>query len=141
MQKTFVTQFIHGKLEGENITPAMIDEYVPGKPIHIYIMGIAVDPSCDTTEKRRYGQHIINGLLTFLFWLANNGIEVETITARSHKDDGLNLLKKIGFTHLKSPVPGQALFSVNVPKSGLPFFLTYSSLLARWKEEHREAIS
>lgn len=137
MQKSLIKQFIHDQLSGENITADMIDEYLPGKPLHLYVMAIAVDPSVSTAEKRRYGQHMINGLFTFLFELANRGVEIESITARSHKKDGINLLLKMGFTWLRSPVEGHQLFYVNIPKSGLPFFLKYSSLLARWKEEHK----
>lgn len=137
MQRAFIKQFIHDQLSGENITADMVDEYLPGKPLHIYVMAIATDPDVSFVEKRRYGQHMINGLFTFLFELASNGVEIESITARSHKKDGINLLLKMGFTWLRSPVEGHQLFFVNIPKSGLPFFLKYSSLLARWKEKHK----
>lgn len=139
MDKTFIEQFIHGELSGEDIDPSMIKPFVSGEALHVYVMSIATDPRCTIAEKRRYGQRLISGLLTFLLDLANEGVEIVSITARSHKKDGIELLEKVGFTKLRSPIPGHELFVVNVLESGISFFMQYTEKLNKWKEEHEAA--
>lgn len=129
--------FIRDQIDGESITPDKIPEYTPGGgPYHLYVMSIGIDPVYGTKEKHEYGAHLIDGLFAFLLGLAERGIEVTTITARSYKPDGLRLLRKMGFPQLRSPVPHKNLFSVNITESGFPLFVRYSELLAEWKRAH-----
>jgi hypothetical protein len=139
MQKTSIDQFIRSEISGEDITPDMVLSYAPGETLDLYVMAIAIDPDCNISEKRRYGQRMISGLLAFLYSLADEGVEITTITARSHKTDGLQLLKKIGFCQLRSPVPGHELFRMNIPESGVSYFLVYAERLEKWKEAHETA--
>jgi hypothetical protein len=50
--------------------------------------------------------------------LAERGVIIETIIARSHTQDGIKFMRKLGLPWLVSPVPGWELFSVNVAESG-----------------------
>jgi hypothetical protein len=140
-----IDRFIHEELDGEDITAEMIHEYVSGEPVDIYVMGIAVDPDCSPVEKNTYGGNIVRGLFNFLLTLAHRGVEIRRIVARNYMKkgelelrDGLNLLRKIGFTQLRSSVPGVGLFVVNVPESGIGIFEKYSKVLEDWKTHHKE---
>ncbi len=130
-------RFIRDEIHGEDITPDYIPEYEPGQVYHLYIMALAVDPRYKGKEKREYGARIVAGLSEFLLDLASQGIEIETITARSYKPDGLRLLRKMGFPQLRSSVPGKNLFMVRVPESGYPLFERYTEILNDWKETHK----
>lgn len=136
LKQETLTRFVHDQIESEQITADDVETFQPGKTIHIYIMALAVDPACSTAEKHVYGFRIVNGVFSFLLDLAQRGIQIETITARTYKPDGLRLLRKLGFPQLRSPVPGKNLFVVRVAESGMPFFVKYGELLDQWRDEH-----
>jgi len=139
MRTDVLTKFIQDKIESEEIGADDVELYVPGKPIHLYIMAVAVDPICSTAEKHTYGSRLVSGIFSFLLDLAQRGVNIETITARTYKPDGLRLLRKLGFPQLRSPVPGKNLFSIRIADSGMPLFLRYSELLNQWKQDHATA--
>jgi hypothetical protein len=148
MNKVFIDRFVRDELDGEDITAEMVDEYVSGVPLDIYIMALATDPNCTTAEKHAYGGHLVLGLFRFLLELASRGIDIRTITSRNYMKkgelelkDGLRLLRKMGFTQVRSSVPGMGLFVVNVPESGISLFEKYSSLLENWKSEQEEKLA
>jgi hypothetical protein len=149
MDKSLIDQFVCDELQGKDITADMVNLYTPGKSLDVYIMALAVDPNCSPAEKNTYGGRIILGLFRFILELGNQGVDIRTITARNYMQnedeedavrlpDGQRLLRKIGFTRLRSGIPGVGLFVVNVAESGISIFERYSKLLQDWKEEHRE---
>lgn len=145
MDQQLINAYVHDELNCENITADMVDEYAPNKPMHIYVMALAVSPDCDRKEKNLCGGHMVLGLFRFLLGLAGDGVDVRTITARNYMGrhglnlkDGLRLLRKIGFTQVKSPVEGVGLFVINVPESGIGIFQRYTSLLESWRAEHSQ---
>ena len=82
-----------------------------------------------------------SGFFSFMLALADRGVIVETATARSHTQDGIKLMRRLGLPWLISTVPGVELFSVVVAESGLPFLRKYSAKLAEKrskgeKDEH-----
>ena len=125
-----IARFVRDEIDAADITPDDINLFEPGKPLHIYIMAVAVDPQYAPAEKHEYGARLVSGLFSFLLSLAGRGIVIETITARTYKPDGLRLLRKLGIPQLHSPVPGKALFAVRVADSGFPLFERYSEILA-----------
>ena len=139
LSKMVIDRFVRDEIEASDITGDEVYSFVPGKPYHLYIMAIGVDPRFSTAEKHEYGAALMRGIYAFLFDLAEQGIEIETITARSHKPDGLRLLRKMGFAQLRSPVPGKDLFFVRVADAGFYLFVRYSELLSEWQQEHKRA--
>ncbi len=138
LKRATLERFIHDEIQTEDITPEDIETFEPGKPLHLYFMSMGIEPSY-TREKHEYGAALVRGLFTFFLDLASRGIELETITARSHKPDGLRLLRKMGIPQLHSPVPGKNLFAVRVAESGFPLFERYSEILAEYRQSHQEA--
>lgn len=136
IKKETIDRFILDEIRTNGITADDIELYEPGRPMHLYIMAMCVDPSYPYTLKHKYGARLVAGLFAFLLDLAERGIEVETITARSHTHDGIRLLRKIGIPQLRSPNPKKNLFSVNIVESGIPMFVRYSRSLDQWKQEH-----
>jgi hypothetical protein len=138
LEREVIDLFVRDQIDGESITPDKIPEYTPGGgPYDLYAMSIGIDPAYGTKEKHEYGARLVAGLFAFLLNLAERGIEVATITARSYKPDGMRLLRKMGFPQLRSLVPHKNLFAVNIAESGFPLFVRYNELLAEWKQEHQ----
>lgn len=129
-----IKQFIRDEID---IIPASkVEDCQPGKPLHMYVLAIAIDPTYKGKQKHEYGSSIVRGLFSYFLELGERGIDIETITARSYKPDGLRLLRKMGIPQLKSPVPGKCLFSVNVKESGFSLFEQYTKHLEDWKTQN-----
>jgi hypothetical protein len=111
----------------------MLDVFHAGEPLHLYVMSLVIDPQYPKGKQHEYGSRLIHGVFAFFLDLAERGIEIDTITARSHTRDGIRLMQRLGFPLVKSPVPrsGRFLFVVRVSESGLPLFERYSELLER----------
>lgn len=136
MRPAALDLFIHDQLPVDEIGPETLDIFRPGSPLRLYIMSLVVDPRYPKGKQHEYGSRLIHGLFGFLLDLAQRGVEIETIVARSHTPDGIRLMRRLGFPTVKSPVPrsGRYLFIVNVKESGLPLLETYSALLDVWKQ-------
>jgi hypothetical protein len=128
--------FIHDKIDSADITFDDIERFEPGKPLHLYVMAIAIDQRKPAKERGEYGARLMAGLFHFLLDLAQRGIEIEDITARTQYRDGLRLLRKLGIPQIHSPIPGKKLFYLRVPDSGADIFEEYTELLNRWKATH-----
>ncbi|MGH2479510.1 MAG: hypothetical protein ACRDHW_07650 [Ktedonobacteraceae bacterium] len=114
-----------GILSNENIAL-----FTPGNTIHLFVGALAVDPSVSLVAKHTYGAALLFGFFRFLMTLAERGVSIETITARSHTHDGIKLMRRIGIPWLISPNPESELFSVRVAESGIPFLKRYRKKLA-----------
>ena len=136
LRKEIIDRFIADELKTTDITADEIEMFEPGQSIHLYIMATCVDPVYNTAQKHEYGARLVAGVFTFLLDLADRGVEVETISARSYKTDGIRLLKKVGIPQLRSPIPNKNLFGVNIAESGIPLLVRYSERLDQWKRKH-----
>jgi hypothetical protein len=138
LKKDTLDRFVKGEIGMDDIPPNDIELFEPGRPVHLYVIALCVDPVYKATVKGEYGAKMVRGLFAFLLELAQRGVEIETITARNDKDkpDGRRLLQKLGIPQLRSPVPNKYLFSVRVADSGYPMLVKYSDVLAEWKQEH-----
>jgi hypothetical protein len=139
LKKETLDRFIRDEIKWTDIPSEDIDLFEPGKPLHLYVIAICVDPTYPTKAKEGYAARLISGLFGFFLDLAKHGVEVEAITARNEKNhpDGKRLSQKLGMTQLRSPVARMYLFSIRVADSGYPAFVEYSDLLEAWKKEHQ----
>ncbi len=137
MKKETMQRFVRDEIELDDISPEEIDLFEPGKPLHLYIIALCIDPAFKQTAKHTYGASLVRGTFAFLLDLARRGVEIETITARTFTPDGIRLMRKMGIPQLRSPVPGKNLFEVRIPDSGFPILVHYSDLLAEWKRGHQ----
>lgn len=137
-KKSIIDQFVRDEIKMENIPSNDIDLFEPGKPLHVYVIALCVDPVFKSAVKHNFGRRLISGLFSYIYDFAREGIEIQTITARSYTADGKRLMREMGMAHLRSPVPGKELFSINVSESGYPVLIRYSDLLTEWKLKHQE---
>jgi len=136
LEKEVRDRVVRDEIKMDEITPDDVDLFQPGKPLHLYVIALCVDPAYKAGVKRSYGSILVRGLFASILELGRRGVEIETITARTYKPDGIRILRKMGIPQLRSPVIGKHLFSVRVADSGLPMLVRYSDLLADWKQKH-----
>lgn len=138
VERNTLDRYLRDEIDIDSITPDLVDLWEPGKPLHIYVMAMGVDPNCTTVEKHEYGARLVNGAFSFLLELAQRGVEIETISARSYKPDGIRLMRKMGIPQLRPLSPGKNLFVVRPAESGFPILARYTDLLERWRQEHQK---
>lgn len=131
LKQEIIDKLVREEIGGEEITANDVEEFLPDTPTHIYIMAIGVDPQYSIYEKHQYGARLISGLFSLIRDLGQRRVIIETITARSHKPDGIRLLRKLGFPQIQSPIPGKRLFIANVDESGIPILEQYKQILHR----------
>lgn len=140
LKKSTLDRLVRDEIKWMDIPNEDIDLFELGKPLHLYVIALCVDPTYKGTIKERYGARIISNLFDFFLDLAKQGVEIDTITARNelNKPDGKRLMQKLGIPQLRSPVAHMHLFSVRVADSGYPLLIQYSDLLETWKKEHQK---
>lgn len=130
LTRSALDRVIHGKTSLTDLTEKDILLFATGATIHLYVVAIAVDPKFPIKIRHEYGAALLSGFFSFMLSLAERGVIIETVTARSHTQDGIKLMRRLGLPWLISPVPGMELFSVRVAESGMPFLRKYSVKLA-----------
>ncbi|MBA2395604.1 MAG: MerR family transcriptional regulator [Ktedonobacteraceae bacterium] len=121
---------IRGKVSLTGVTDKDIPLFTKNAIIHLYIVAMATDPQYPIKMRHEYGAALLTGLFSFMLDLADRSVAIETITARSHTQDGIKLMRKLGLPWLISPVADMELFSAVVTESGIPFLRKYSAKLA-----------
>ncbi len=85
-----------------DITPEEIDKFKPGKPLHIYIATMRTEPNISKTQKRLYGVRLIEGLISTLVDMLENGVNIQALYGNSQTVDGIRMLKHMGFIEIPS---------------------------------------
>lgn len=136
LKKDTLDQFVRDEISMSDIPVDDVEIFRAGKPLHVYIIALCVDPVYKSIVKHEYGAKLIKGLFRYILDFAQEGVEIEDITARSYKPDGKRLMREMGMTLLRSPVQGKDLFYLRVGESGYPVLVRYCDLLAQWKQSH-----
>ena len=137
LDKEIIDGILHGEVKISSLTVNDIELFRPGKPLHLYWAAICVDPKVQSTVLRReYGARLVGGSIGIILDFAYRGIEIETISARSRKPEGIRLLRKLGIPQIRSHIPGMNIYQVRIADSGLAILVRYSELLDQWKREH-----
>jgi hypothetical protein len=140
LKRDILDHLVRDKIKWTDISEEDINLFEPGKPLHLYIIALCIDPVIKGAIKETYGARIISGIFRWFLKLAKQGIEIETITARNdlNHPDGKRLLLKLGIPQLRSPVKHMHLFSVRVPEAGNPLLVKYYDTLVEWRNQHKE---
>lgn len=122
-----VEKILKGEEYAQEINAEEIEDFVPGKPLHIYLVAAGITPGISHYEKRSYGARLISGMLGILIDLGRRGVIIDTLAARSDTPDGIRLLKH-GFTEVPT-ITHARNFIVKVNESGIPFIQEYKQAL------------
>jgi ribosomal protein S18 acetylase RimI-like enzyme len=123
-----IKNILDGTEYSQEVEADEIEEFIPGKPVQIYLMGIGVTPGLSHYEKRSYGARLVAGMMKAIINLGRKGITIEKLYGRSDTPDGIRLLRKMGFTEIPSKTHMRN-FVVNIKESGIPFIQEYKRAL------------
>jgi hypothetical protein len=122
-----IEKFLSGEEYSQELNAEEIEDFMPGKTVHIYLLAAGIMPEVSHYEKRSYGARLISGMMNVIIDLGRRGIIIETLAARSDRPDGIRLLRQ-GFTEI--PTQTQARnFVIKVKESGIPFIQEYKQAL------------
>ena len=119
-----IEKILAGEVSSERTPPDEIENYEPGRAYHLYIMGVGVSSAFSKWEKRLYGSKLVRGIGEVIIDLGKRGIEIATISARSHTVDGIRILRHLGFQQIPS-VTRDVNFRMNVWESDMPIVKQY----------------
>lgn len=127
----------------KDLKPEEIEEFTPGKPLHIYIATMRTKHGISKTEKRAYGVRLIGGLITMLKEMIDKGVIIDTLYARSETVDGIRVLKHLGFTEISS-ARDYRNYALKMDDTGMKMLQKYKQALIKRnmpEEEFRALIS
>jgi ribosomal protein S18 acetylase RimI-like enzyme len=127
-----IMNILDGIEYSQEINAEEIEAFEPGKPAHIYFLGIGVTPAASHFEKRSYGSRLVSGLMKTIINLGKRGIIIEQLYARSDTPDGIRLMRKFGFTEVPSKTHARN-FTIKIEESGIPFIVEYKEALKEYK--------
>jgi hypothetical protein len=140
LTRSALERVIRGEASLTDIADKDILLFAKSATIHLYVVALAIDPQYPVKTQHEYGATLLAGFSSFMLALADREVIVETITARSHTQDGIKLMRRLGLPWLISPVAGMELFSVVVANSGMPFLRKYSAKLTEKLEASRPGL-
>ena len=114
----------------KDVKPEEIEEFKPGSPLHIYLSTMRTKLGISKNEKRAYGVRLIGGLITTLIEMIGNGINIDTLYARSETVDGIRLLKHLGFTEI-SQTKDYKNFALKLNNGGMQTLEKYKQAIIR----------
>lgn len=114
----------------KDVKPEEIEEFKPGSPLHIYLSTMRTKLGISKNEKRAYGVRLIGGLITTLIEMIGNGINIDTLYARSETVDGIRLLKHLGFTEI-SQTKDYKNFVLKLNNGGMQTLEKYKQAIIR----------
>ena len=114
----------------KDVKPEEIEEFKPGSPLHVYLATMRTKLGISKNEKRAYGVRLIGGLITTLIKMIDNGINIDTLYARSETVDGIRLLKHLGFTEI-SQTKDYKNFALKLNNGGMQTLEKYKRAIVR----------
>ncbi len=139
LKREKIEKILAGTEYSQEVHADEIEEFKPGKPVDLYMMGIGVAPGLSLVEKRTYGARLIAGLINALIDLGKRGIIIDTLYARSDTPDGIRILKQ-GFTEVPSGTHARN-FIINIAQSGVPIIQEYKEALMKSGQKDVEHIN
>jgi len=85
-----------------DITPDEIEEFKPGKPLHIFIATMRTKPNISKVQKRIYGVRLIGGLISTIIGMLENEVKIQAFYGNSDTVDGIRIMRHMGFTEIPS---------------------------------------
>lgn len=139
-----MARFLRDEIALDDITPGDVLAYEPGGgPYSLYVIALVIDPAYRrAADKRAYGAALARGIFSFLLDLAREGVEIERISARSERPDGIEMMRHLGMPQVRPSVPPppehkkRLQFSVRVRESGFHLLMKYCDVLDEWRRAH-----
>lgn len=118
----------------QDLTADDIEEFQPGKAVHLYFMAIGINTNMSRVERRIYGARLISGLKRTLVNLGRRGINIQTLYARSNTPDGIRLMRHMGLTEITSNTEKRN-FVLEIERSGISEIVQYKEALKEYQSK------
>ncbi|HVB61784.1 MAG TPA: hypothetical protein VNE61_11365 [Ktedonobacteraceae bacterium] len=118
-----------GEIGTKDLQPTDILPFTPGNPLECWL-GLAVKPGVFRQET--YGIYLISGMLKKIQELAERGINIAKLYAKSETPDGIRMSKHMGFEDI-TPSPNQMprQFVLDLETSESPYAESYREILSK----------
>ena len=128
-------KLMEGEIGTKDLQPSDILPFMPGIPLECWI-GTAVKPGVHRPEV--YGIRLISGMLKKIKELAEKGIIIKKLYAKSETPDGIRLSQHLGFEDLTpSPTKLPRQFVLNLETSDSPYAQEYREALKSSQNGHQ----
>ena len=140
LKRKVVEQLLQEKIHWRDINPQRdIEKFEPGKPIDLYVLGVASEPDVDETTRQHYMFVLLRGAAEELKNLGRRGIILRNVFGRSQTPPGIAMAMHMGMEEY-TPLPrtGKLVrFVMDVSTSNSFLAKTYREGYAEWQKEHK----
>ncbi len=141
LKQAKMEQLLQEKIQWRDIKPKEdIEKYEPGKPVNLYVLGIAGDPNIDETTRQHYMLVLLRGVGDELKKLGRQGIIIKKVYGRSQTPTGIAMALHIGMKEYE-PLPrtGKLIrFELDVDTSNTFLAKMYREGFQEWQEEQKK---
>lgn len=133
-----IERFKQGE-RGWLFVPQLVTLFEPSTPLDCIIIDYMTTPGVPPEKRKFYGEALLRELAysTFKNWGAR-GVELHKIYTCGSTPDGRALLRNSGeFRELGEPVPGRAIFELNVASANFTLLQPYKEALRVWQSSKR----
>jgi len=136
LQRETIDAILRDERSLASLTQDEIQSFTPEEPIDIYLMSVATRPELARQEKRILSAQVLAGLMNVLRDLAQRGVVIRSLIARSRLPDGIRLLNGMEFDHYPIEIPDKrfSYFIIELDKSNAKFIQRYKQTLRRTQE-------
>jgi len=92
-----IMRFLRGEMRGWEIPAEDVLPFTPKTEVECIMMGMATTPETNPSKRAYYGRRLINGLMQFLYQLAEKNVTITKFYATSATPTGIAILRNAGF--------------------------------------------
>lgn len=132
-----IEQFKQG-VRGWLFVPDQVKQFEPGEPLDCIVIDFMSTPTVPPEQRKFYSETLLRELAytTFRGW-GSRGVELRKVYTCGSSTSGRALLRGNSvFRELGEPVPGRAIFELDVATTDFKLLRPYKEALAAWKEQH-----
>lgn len=138
IKRETVEKLLEDKMHWRDINPQTdIENFEPGKPVDLYVSGIASSPDVDETTRQHYMFVLLRGVGEELKKLGRRGIIIKNVYGRSQTPQGIAMAMHMGMKEYE-PLPrtGKLIrFMLEVDKSNSFLAKMYKEGWEEWKKD------
>lgn len=134
------TAYIMAQAQADTPAPSTSDllPFTPGIPIAGLFIDIAIRPDLGATQRRYHGRRLIRGLIEVVEYLATRDMPVKKLYATSRTDDGITLIRNVGFKEIAFPDDPLVRFELDLETSEAPIICKCRARIAQTLRRQRE---
>lgn len=141
IKREIIEKLLKDEIHWRDIDPKKdIEKFVPGKPVDLYVSGIASEPDVDEDTRRHYMLILLRGAGQALKDLGQRGIIIKHVYGRSQTPTGIAMALHMGMKEYEPILRKGKLirFVLDVEKSDKFLANMYREGYAIWQKEQKQ---